>query len=152
MDMDMSMDSSSSTNMSSSSSMMVATLFFDTDTPLYGNAWTPRTPGQFAGTCIFLVLLAVTFRGLLAAKAWKEAAWVNAEFNRRYVTVVDKISQAESIVSDANSEKMILSSNGVEENVMVVKKRSVNARPWRISVDPLRAVIDTVIAGTGYML
>merc|ERR1712225_119132 len=44
--------------------------------------WTPNSPGAYAGTCIFLVLLAVIFRSLLAVKAWKERAWLDAEFNR----------------------------------------------------------------------
>lgn len=151
--MDMDMGTSTGTNTTSDSAMMMSTsLFFSSTTPLYSTMWTPTTPGQFAGTCIFLVVLAITFRGLLAAKAWKEAAWINAEFNRRYVTVVDRASKAESIASDSNSEKMVLSANGREENVMVVKRKSSGARPWRISVDPVRAVIDTVIAGVGYLL
>jgi hypothetical protein len=46
----------------------------------------------------------------------------------------------------------VLSENGVEENVVVVKKRTFGPRPWRMSVDPARAAIDTVIAGVGYLL
>jgi len=35
---------------------------------------------------------------------------------------------------------------------MVVKKRSMGVRPWRITVDPVRALMDTVIAGVGYLM
>jgi hypothetical protein len=108
--------------------------------------------GQYAGTCIFLIILATIFRALLAVKAWKEAAWIDAEFNRRYVTVAGKQPKAERISSDSDSKRMILSENGVEEDVIVVKKRSMGVRPWRITTDPVRAVMDTIIAGVGYLL
>jgi len=128
-------------------------LFFtSTTTPLYSATWSPTSTGQYAGTCIFLVILATIFRGLLAMKAWKETAWLDAEFNRRYVTVAGKLPKSERIASDSDSKRMILTENGVEEDVMVVKKRSMSIRPWRITTDPLRAAMDTVIAGVGYLL
>jgi hypothetical protein len=96
--------------------------------------------------------LATIFRGLLAVKAWKETAWLDAEFNRRYVTVAGKLPKSERISSDSDSKRMILTENGVEEQVMVVKKRSMGTRPWRITTDPVRAAMDTVIAGVGYLL
>lgn len=55
-------------------------------------------------------------------------------------------------MADSESKRMILTENGVEEEVMVVKKRSSGVRPWRLSVDPIRAVMDTVIAGVAYLL
>ena len=63
-----------------------------------------------------------------------------------------KPSKAERISQDSDSKRMILTENGVEEEVMVVKKRGPGARPWRLSVDPIRAVIDTVILGVLYLL
>ncbi len=77
---------------------------------------------------------------------------MDAEFNRRYVTVAGKLPKAERLSVDSDSKRMILTENGVEEEVMVVKKRSMGVRPWRITVDPVRAVMDTVIAGVGYLL
>ncbi|RDL37290.1 Uncharacterized protein BP5553_04723 [Venustampulla echinocandica] len=140
-----------------SSSLMAAsemsmTLFSSTSTPLFAEAWAPKTIGQYAGTCIFLIILSVVFRGLLAVKAWKETAWLDAEFNRRYVAVAGRAPKSESISSDADSKRMILTENGVEEDVVVVKKKGAVTRPWRISTDPVRAVMDTVIAGVGYLL
>jgi len=123
-------------------------------TPLYSERWTPSTAGTYAATCIFLILLAALFRGLLAAKWWQENRWLDRELNRRYVVVNGKAPLAENLSRDslAKHANMVLSENGIEENVVVVKKRTFGARPWRLSVDPVRAVIDTVIAGVGYLL
>jgi hypothetical protein len=146
------MDMSTMANTTTSMSMLSMGFFTSTTTPLYSATWSPTSTGQYAGTCIFLVILATIFRGLLAMKAWKETAWLDAEFNRRYVTVAGKLPKSERIASDSDSKRMILTENGVEEDVMVVKKRSMGIRPWRITTDPLRAAMDTVIAGVGYLL
>jgi hypothetical protein len=149
------MDMSSMTNNTTTTmdmSMMSMTFFTSTMTPLYSEMWSPESTGGYAGTCIFLVILATVFRGLLAIKAWKETAWLDAEFNRRYVTVAGKLPKSERIMSDSDSKRMILSENGVEEDVVVVKRRSMGIRPWRITTDPVRAAMDTVIAGVGYLL
>jgi hypothetical protein len=128
------------------------TFFASYMTPIYSARWTPTTVGQYAGTCIFLIILAMIFRGLLAVKAWKETAWLDAEFNRRYVIVAGKLSKSERISSDLDAKRMILTENGVEEDVMVVKKRSMGIQPWRITTDPVRACLDTIIASVGYLL
>lgn len=99
---------------------------------------------------MFLTMLAVIFRGLLALKALKETAWLDAEFNRRYVTVAGKQHKSEQISAANLTKRMILLQNGVEESVVVVKKRGM--RPWRITTDPVPAVLDAVIAGIGYLL
>ncbi|KAK3393071.1 low affinity copper transporter [Podospora didyma] len=144
---------SDSSSMSGISTMMSV---FQTQraTPLYSTSWTPTSTGTYAATCIFLIVLALVFRGLLAAKAWQESRWLDAELNRRYVVVSGKAPLSETLSRDSLAKKnMVLSENGVEENVMVVKKRTTtHARPWRLSVDPLRAGLDTVIAAVGYLL
>jgi hypothetical protein len=143
------MDMSTMTNATTTTTM---TFFTSTTTALYSEMWSPTSVGGYAGTCIFLIILAIVFRGLLAVKAWKETAWLDAEFNRRYVTVAGKQPKSERIMSDSDSKRMILTENGVEEDVVVVKKRSMGIRPWRITTDPLRAVMDTILAGVGYLL
>lgn len=135
-----------------SMSMMSMTFFQSSSTPLYSDAFTPSSTGAYAGTCVFVLVLAIVFRALLALKAWKETAWLDAEFNRRYVTVVGKPTTAERISQDSDAKRMILTENGVEEHVMVVKKRGVGVRPWRITVDPVRALLDTCLAGVAYLL
>jgi hypothetical protein len=146
------MDMSTATTTSMDMSMMAMTFFTSYMTPLYSAMWTPKNIGQYAGTCIFIIILATIFRALLAFKAWKETAWMDAEFNRRYVTVAGKQPKSERISQDSDSKRMTLSENGVEEDVFVVKKRNMDTRPWRITVDPVRAAMDTVIAGVGYLL
>jgi hypothetical protein len=149
--MDMSMDSSNSSSMMAMSQMSM-TFYTSTMTPLYSSDWAPISTSGYVGTCIFLILLATLFRGLLALKVWKETAWHDAEFNRRYVVVAGKPTKVERISRDSDSKKMILTENGVEEDVVVVKKRSSGVRPWRLTVDPVRAVMDTVILGVAYLL
>ncbi|TGO20722.1 hypothetical protein BPAE_0270g00040 [Botrytis paeoniae] len=154
-DMDMSTMSTMSTMSNTTTmdmSMMSMTFFISKTTALYSNMWTPTTDAGYAGTCIFLVLLATLFRGLLAVKAWKESAWLAEETNRRYVTVAGKGPKSERISIDSDSKNMTLSENGVEENVMVVKTRTMGVRPWRLSIDPVRAIMDTIIAGVGWLL
>jgi hypothetical protein len=156
MDMDMStMDTTmNSTTDTASTTMMTMMAVFQNSmaTPLYSMNWMPATAGAYAGTCIFLIVLGAAMRGLLAAKAVQEARWIDQEWNRRYVTVAGKLPVAERVSTDSMAKRMTLSENGVEENVMVVKKKTTSARPWRLSVDPVRAAIDTVIAGVGYLL
>ncbi|KAK8048688.1 hypothetical protein PG994_010418 [Apiospora phragmitis] len=160
-DMDMSggasgmdMPGMSGSGSSSSGGMMMMMSVFQTSqkTPLYSMAWTPQSVGGYAATCIFLIVLGTMLRGLLALKSIQEARWLDREFKRRYVAVQGKLPLAERVSADSLAKKMTLSENGVEEDVMVVKKVQTHARPWRLSVDPLRAVIDTVIAGVGYLL
>jgi hypothetical protein len=124
----------------------------DMATALYANAWTPKTPGAYAGTIIFLILLGLIFRVLLAAKALAEARWLDAEMKRRYVVVQGKQPISEQISRDELSKRMTLSENGVEEDVFVVQRSQQIHRPFRLSIDPLRAGLDTVIAGVGYLL
>ncbi|CAK7208970.1 hypothetical protein SBRCBS47491_000278 [Sporothrix bragantina] len=147
--MNMDMGSSSS---SSNSSTMMTVFFTGTNTSLYSMAWTPSSVGTYAGTCIFLIMLATLFRFILAFKARAESRWLDAELDRRYVVVPGKPVLSQQISQDSAAKRMILSENGVEEDVMVLKKRHTHVRPWRLSVDPLRALLDTLLAGVGYLL
>lgn len=169
------MDMGSGSSSSSSESMHMMSIFqTNINTSLYSTAWTPTTVGAYAGTCIFLVLLALGFRLLLWGKARAEARWLDAEIKRRYVVVQGKPALSERIMQGGAGEvskgTLVLSENGIEENVVVLQKRDSistlgggggenggvvsthRARPWRMSVDPLRALFDTIIVGVGYML
>jgi hypothetical protein len=143
------MATSNSTIMAMSGMVMV--FFTSTKTPLYSSAWAPTSTGTYAVTCIFLIFLAAIFRGLLAVRAFQEQKWLDAELNRRYVVVTgeklkDRISQ------DNDMKRMVLSANGVEEDVLVVARKGSGVRPWRVSTDLPRAVLDTVIVGVAYLL
>lgn len=134
-------------------SMMDMVLFGSNRTPLYSSAWTPSSTGSYAGTCIFLVILAVIFRGLLAGKHILEHRWLDKELNRRYVTVQGIPSEEERINADKDGKNMVLrSERGVEERVRVVRSHVRTVTPWRLSVDFPRAVYVTVTAGVGYLL
>ncbi|KAI1654670.1 Ctr copper transporter [Daldinia decipiens] len=136
----------------SHSSMMHMVFQNSITTSLYSESWTPRTSGAYAGTIIFLLILGIAFRLLLAGKALAEERWLDAEMKRRYVVVQGKLPVAEQVSTDSFSKKMTLTENGVEEDVMVVQKKQLHLRPWRMSVDPMRAVLDTCIAGVSYLL
>ena len=139
---------------------MIMTFFTATDTPLYSLDWTPGSTGSYAGTCIFLIILAVLFRVLLAGKAWKEERWLDDELKRRYVAVEGRGSLAmkirgqdgNGIAEEGDAKSMVISENGLEEDVVVVRKKGPIRRPWRWSVDLVRASMDTTIAGVGYLL
>lgn len=81
-----------------------------------------------------------------------EARWLDAEMRRRYVVVQGKLPVSEQISRDDLSKRMTLTENGVEEDVFVVQRARQIYRPFRLSVDPLRALCDTVITGVGYLL
>ncbi|KAI2781424.1 Ctr copper transporter [Daldinia loculata] len=136
----------------SHSSMMNMVFQNSITTSLYSNSWTPRTSGAYTGTIIFLLILGIAFRLLLAGKALAEERWLDAEMKRRYVVVQGKLPVAEQVSTDSFSKKMTLTENGVEEDVVVVQKKQLHLRPWRMSVDPMRAVLDTCIAGISYLL
>lgn len=114
--------------------------------------WKPSTIGQYAGICISIVVLAIVFRSLLALRAIRERKQLDAKLNLRYVVVSGRMPLEESPLGDNNSTKVVLSANGVEEDVIVVKKKPKDVRPWRISTDTPRALLDTTIAGVGYLL
>ncbi|KAI1212713.1 Ctr copper transporter [Annulohypoxylon truncatum] len=121
-------------------------------TSLYSESWTPSSAGAYAGTIIFLIILGVVFRLLLAGKALAEERWLDAEMKRRYVVVQGKLPVAEQVSTDSLGKKMTLTENGVEEEVVVVQKKKSHLRPWRMSVDPVRAILDTCIAAASYFL
>ena len=47
---------------------MSMTFFTSFKTPLYATDWTPSSKEQYAGTCIFLIVLAVVLRVLIALR------------------------------------------------------------------------------------
>ncbi|KAK5099223.1 hypothetical protein LTS08_005803 [Lithohypha guttulata] len=148
------MDMSSSSSSSDSMSMTMQMVFTNAhDTPLYSSSWTPRTTGQYAATCIFLIFLGLAFRGLLAAKHVIEIHWSAKARNRRYVLVRGRTSESGRIENDPDAkEGSLVTAQGVEERVKVVKTAKQPTIPFRLSVDVPRAVLTLVIAGVGYLL
>ncbi|KKK13880.1 hypothetical protein P175DRAFT_0442926 [Aspergillus ochraceoroseus IBT 24754] len=150
--MDMSgMDSSSS---SSSSTMSMSMVFANSHTtPLYSSQWTPSSSGSYAGTCIFLIVLAIIGRLLVAFKAFMEQRWLSAHLKRRYIVVAGKTSEAGRIDTDPDAKTgSLLTAQGVEESVRVVYRATQEPLPWRFSVDLPRALIFLCITGVSYLL
>ncbi|CAF9908677.1 MAG: hypothetical protein ALECFALPRED_004891 [Alectoria fallacina] len=118
---------------------MMVTLFTSTSTSLYSTRWTPSTTGQYAGTCIFIIILGAIFRGLFSYRAMQEHRWRGVELKRRHILVSGKKQDDEGARLD-------------EDDIGAGDRTRRRIRPWRISTDVPRALLDTVIAGVGYLL
>lgn len=130
-------------------------MFFmtSTTTPLYAESWTPSSIGAYAATCIFLVLLAVSFRSLMAAKAVLGQRWAAMARNRKFVVVKGQQPRSEQIEMDPSSKVgSFVSANGIEERVKYVQADGRRALPFRLTIDLPRALLVTVISGVGYLL
>ena len=137
-----------------SSTTMVNMVFTNSHTtPLYSTSWTPTSSGAYAGTCIFLVILAALLRCMFAFKGVMEARWSARARNRRFILVKGRPSEAGKIDVDPDSLKAsLITVNGVEENVKVVRNHGKGVAPFRLSVDVPRAVMTTAIVGVSYLM
>ena len=145
--------SSSSTSAAAPSmSAMNSVLYTSISTPLYSSTWMPTTAGAYAGTCIFLILLAAISRLLFAGKHILEHRWMDKELNRRYVVVHGRPSVVEAAKAEEAKNATLITERGVEESVRVVRKRTRGVTPWRLSVDAPRAAYVTVMVGVVYLL
>lgn len=131
----------------------------DHSTPLFSSAWTPTSSGGYAGTCIFLVVLALVSRMIGAYRHILEVKWHNNAVRRRYITVAgeteaDRERQMGLQGSEKNDEAT-LTVRGIDERVKVIRtpaRSGINVIPWRFSTDLPRACVYTVQAGVGYLL
>lgn len=73
--------------------------------------------------------------------------------NRRYVVVRGRTPESGRIENDPDAkEGSLITAQGVEERVKVVRATKQSAIPFRLSVDVPRAALVMVIAGVGYLL
>lgn len=148
-----SMDMGGMTGMSTSSHGSMAMSFFTaTNTPLYSSAWTPQNAGQYAGTCIFLIVLAIALRAVFTAKSFLEARALESALRRRYIIVAGEKTLSDQAANDGSSMTGILTTNGVQEDVRVVSAPVKHTQPWRFSVDLPRAFLVLIAAAVGYLL
>jgi copper transporter 1 len=103
---------------------MAMTFFTSTSTPLFSNSWTPASTGQYAGTCIALIVLATTFRALLAVRL--NIIEILAAIERRH--------------------------SGVGDYPYIAGLKPTAQRPWRAKEAVMLASMDVVLAGVGYLL
>lgn len=143
-------------NMGNSSMTSMRTMVFTTnqDTPLYSSAWTPTSPTQYAGACIFLILLAILGRCLIASKAIAERRWLAVARNRRYVEVAGRTSESSLDYQGPESKAVsLLAAEGIQEPVKIVGRVTPPIpQPWRFSVDLPRALLFLCVAAVGYLL
>jgi solute carrier family 31 (copper transporter), member 1 len=115
MDMDMGMMPASE---------MMMTFFTGTSTALFSESWIPSSASQYAGTCIFLIVLSTIFRALVAVRC--NFSEVMAYFEKR--------RDPEGIIRLEDPTKC-----GVR-------------RSWGVNEAIARAGLDMVLAGLGYLL
>lgn len=157
--MDMGSSSSSSSGMSHSMPMAFTN---DHSTSLFSHQWTPTSTSGYAGTCIFLIILAIISRMLVAYRHVLEAKWHARDVNRRYIHVAcggesdaDKERQDLSTEQQHKSDEATLTVRGLDERVRVIRtpaQAGIHIQPWRFSTDLPRACVFTVQAGVGYLL
>lgn len=147
----------SGSDSSSSGSMMSMSMVFTTDhsTALYSSAWTPSSTGAYAGTCIFLIFLAVVSRLFFAWRRTIELNWSDRASQRKYVRLMGRDGVVER--QDGLGEKAdgaVLTTRGVDERIRIVQadRTGPHVLPWRFGVDVPRACLFTVHAGIGYLL
>lgn len=116
--------------MDNCSCQMMNTFFASTSTPLFSTKWTPSTTGKYAGTCIFIITLAFFFRGLFSYRAIRERINHDIELKKK------------------DEERATLDERDIGAGN---RKRRGNV-PWEITTDVPRALLDTLIAGVGYLL
>ncbi|KAL5337690.1 Ctr copper transporter family-domain-containing protein [Aspergillus crustosus] len=152
MNMDMDMDMSSTTSsmpMATSPSMssmamdmstMSMTFFTSFKTTLFSPSWNPKTEGQYAGTCIFLIVLAVTLRFLIAFKpSLERRVW----------------SDGPRIVIHSAEDKGIPSEQaGLESSSESNLRRDIGSRwsNWKVNSSGGRATYEVLLAGVAYLL
>ena len=152
--MDMSSMSSSSDSMDMSMGSPMTMIFFtSTTTPLFSARWSPTGTGSYAGTCIFLIILAVVLRLLMFSKHVMEQRWMDRERNRSYIVVQGKPTEEQVINKDPDSKTgTLITERGSEESVRIVRRNVRGVMPWRISTDLPRAALVTLMAGVSYLL
>jgi hypothetical protein len=115
--------------------------------PLY-LIWTSRSTNAYAGTCIFLSILSVLFRFLVAFESVLEKHRIDVEIDRRHFMYAKEPAPNELINSD---EKSVLLPKGTKGNSILVR-HDMDIRPWRRTLDCSRAATDSLIVGILYLL
>ncbi|KAI0444141.1 hypothetical protein F4803DRAFT_512777 [Xylaria telfairii] len=118
---------------------MAMVFFNNMVTPLYSLAWTPNNTHAYAGTCIFLIVLAVIHRALMALRS---LAFDN---NPNLVASAGASSDKESLSSERIRPPHV---GNLGEQLR--KKRA--RHPFLVSVELGRSLLEVFIGGVGYLL
>ncbi|KAI2469992.1 Ctr copper transporter family-domain-containing protein [Annulohypoxylon bovei var. microspora] len=122
-------------------SPMVMTFFVSSTTSLFSKAWTPTTSAQYAGTCIFLVVLAVFMRFMLALKPVLEKSLWNTAVGPGGELIPDE---------EAGYQKEDTTTRSPLRRVYGdIRKRWA---AWRLKTSLSRASFELSLATIGYLL
>lgn len=134
---------------------MAMTFFLSANTPLFFPSWTPSDPWGHAATCIFLVLLAVIMRILLASKPILEAAVWRP---RRAADTHEMLPSNDCCDEDPDriKEQQYLIQSREEARGGALRRvlREVKSRSHgpRLASCGLRALFEMTLAVIGYLL
>ncbi|KAI1373931.1 Ctr copper transporter family-domain-containing protein [Hypoxylon crocopeplum] len=120
---------------------MVMTFFSSSTTSLFSKAWTPTTAVEYAGTCIFLIILAVIMRAMLALKPVLEKSLWNPMVDREGVLIPDDDTGC--------CKEEIMPQQSAKRVYGAVRRRwSI----WRLRTSLGRAAFELLLAMVGYLL
>ncbi|KAK9312684.1 Ctr copper transporter family-domain-containing protein [Lipomyces starkeyi] len=144
--------SSSSTSMGGmdvSSSMSMSSMSFHTSTSdfLFATAWTPSSTGQYAGICIFLIVLAVIYRFIHVLKHRTER-YLSARTRVNMGTIASTTHQPQTDTDAGSLEKSAAEATILADRPFQFR----NVRPWRVSVDVPLSLIQLVLSTVSYLL
>ncbi|KAI0471699.1 Ctr copper transporter family-domain-containing protein [Xylariaceae sp. FL0804] len=141
-----SMDMGSTIMMSSSEMAMV--FFQAVTTPLFSMSFTPAGKGSYAGTCVFLVVLALAHRFLMAARH------VFFDSRRRMALSAARHHQAARMHNDLKDVPSLNSDDGsaAPEALAAHVRNEVRGHPFAVATETVRALFEVVIGGVGYLL
>ncbi|KAI0841366.1 Ctr copper transporter family-domain-containing protein [Hypoxylon sp. FL0890] len=141
MDMNMS-DASTGMEMGEmDDSQMVMTFFSSSTTSLFSKSWKPTSSSEYAGTCVFLIVLAVIMRLMLALKPILEKSLWNTAVR----------PERELIPEDENGyQKDEMTARPPVKRVHDAVRRRWAA--WRFKTSLSRAFFELLLATVGYLL
>ncbi|KAL7627293.1 hypothetical protein AAE478_001482 [Parahypoxylon ruwenzoriense] len=121
-------------------SQMPMTFFSSSSTPLFSSTWRPASATQYAGTCVFLIILAIIMRAMLGLKPILEkslwAAHIDCEG--------DLIPQ-----DDVGYQKNMAPRQRLKRMYDVLQRRWAG---WQIGTSLGRAVFELLLTTVGYLL
>lgn len=123
---------------------MAMTFFTSSETPLYSDDWTPANAGSYAGTCIFLIVLGLILRVLLALRPILETRLWSRTAAAEAVAASMKGLESDGEGAVPRQPRQALAA--------VVMDARTRWSGWRVGTAAARATYELAIAGVGYLL
>ncbi|KAI1302542.1 Ctr copper transporter [Xylaria venustula] len=118
---------------------MAMVFFQNMVTPLYSLAWTPNSTHAYAGTCIFLIALAVIHRALMAFRS------LAFNGNPNLVARAHLPADKELLVPERARPPQM-------GNLAQQLSERRQLHPFLVSVEFARSLLEVFIGGVGYLL